>query len=253
MDALGLPGALTGELARPRLHGYTDIVMTARYDTNKTFELSDAVAWLVDLNEIQRKLSLSSTLPETAEKRLWHVLQEVPTSPAELHGMDPYVAQAILGGAVESLKALHDADERMQRRRLRVGIEQLRQALRDALADEVASPDQPAGTLARWLVDVLRVSVGDLSDLVGVTPRTFHRWMEDDSIEPSSKDGARLATVVQIANQLRHVFTGPGVVGWFARPSADLDDETPGALLDDPVRYPEMLRAARRYRSMVAA
>jgi len=71
--------------------------------------------------------------------------------------------------------------------------------------------------LVRWLVDVLRVSVGDLS------------------------------------NHLRYVFTGPGVVCWFARPSADLDGKTPGALLDDPVRYPEVLSAVRRYRLMVAA
>jgi uncharacterized protein (DUF2384 family) len=246
-------GVESNPLAKPPLSRHNDTDMTARYDTTETAQLADAATWLDDLDEVQRELAVSPTLPEAAEKRLWHVLHEMPTSPTELQGMDPYLAQAFLGGAVESLKALHDDDARMQRRHLRVGVEQLRQALRDALSDEVASPDQPAGSLARWLVDVLRVSVGDLSGLVGVTPRTFHRWMEDDSIEPSSNDGARLATIAQIANQLRHVFTGPGVVGWFARPSADLDGETPGALLDDPVRYPEVLSAARRYRSMVAA
>jgi hypothetical protein len=227
--------------------------MTVHYDTTRTFTLADAATWLDDLAEVQRELAVSATVPEAAEQRLWHVLHEMPASPTELQGMDPYLAQAFLAGALQSSLALHEDDLRTQRRHLRVGVEQLRQALRDALADEVVAPDQPAGSLARWLVDSLRVSVGDLSGVVGVTPRTFHRWMEDDSIEPSSRDGARLATVAQIANQLRHVFTGPGVVGWFARPSADLDGETPGALLDDPVRYPEVLNAARRYRSMIVA
>ena len=73
------------------------------------------------------------------------------------------------------------------------------------------------------------------------------------TIEPSSKAGARLATVARVANQLRHVFTGPGVIGWFERPSAALDGDTPQSLLDDPVPYPDVLAAARRYRSMVAA
>jgi len=227
--------------------------MTFRHNTTETVQLADATNWLDDLDEVQRELAVAATLSEATQKRLWRVLREIPTSPMELQGMDPYLAQALLGGAVASLKALHDDDKHRQRRHLRVGIEQLRQALHDALSDEVASTDQSAGTLARWLVKVLGVRVGDLSNLVGVTPRTFHRWMADDTIEPSPIPGARLATVAQVANHLRYVFTGPGVVGWFARPSADLDGQTPGALLDDPLRYPEVLSAARRYRSMVAA
>ena len=227
--------------------------MTVRYDTTATVKLANAADWLDDLDQVQRELAVSETLPEAAEKRLWHVLHDVPTSPAELAGMDPYLAQAFLGGAVQSLKALYEDDLRSQRRNLRVGVEQLRQALRDAVAEEVVAPDQPAGALARWLVECLRVSVGDVASVVGVSPRTFHRWMEDDSVEPSSKDEARLATVARVANQLRYVFTGPGVVGWFERPSADLDGEVPAALLDDPVRYPEVLAAARRYHAMVAA
>lgn len=219
---------------------------------SETVRLANASRWLDDLDQVQRDLAVSETIPEAAEKRLWQVLHEVPTSPAELTGMDPYLAQAFLGGAVQSLKALYEHDLRSQRRNLRVGVEQLRQALRDAVAEEVVSPDQPASALARWLVGSLRVSVGDLARVVGVSQRTFHRWMEEGSVEPSSRDGARLAAVARVANQLRYVFTGPGIVGWFERPSADLGGETPEALLDDPVRHPEVLTAARRYRAMVA-
>jgi uncharacterized protein (DUF2384 family) len=226
--------------------------MSLDYDTTETAQLANAGSWLDDLDQVQRDLAVSETLPEEVEKRLWQVLRDVPTSPDQLQGMDPYLAQAFLAGAFQSSLALHEDDLRSQRRHLRVSVEQLRQALRDALADEVVAPDQPAGALARWLVESLRVSVGDLAGVAGVSSRTFHRWM-DDSVEPSSKDEARLATVARVANQLRYVFTGPGVVGWFGRPSADLNGETPESLLADPVRYPEVLTAARRYRAMVAA
>lgn len=227
--------------------------MALRYDIAETSPLADAVTWLDELNEVQRELAVAPTVPEPAEQRLWRVLAEVPTSPDELQGLDPYLAQALLGGAVQSFRALREPDRRVQRRSLRLAVEQLRQALRDALADEPVGVDRPAGAQARWLVDSLRVSVADLARVVGVSTRTFHRWMEDDTVEPSSKDGARLAMVARVANELRHVFTGPGVIGWLGRPSAALHGEAPTALLGDPARFPEVLAAARRYRAMVAA
>lgn len=227
--------------------------MTLHYDTLETAALGDADAWLAELDTVQRELAVAPTVPRDTAKRLWHVLGQLPTDPASLAGLDPYLAQAFLGGAVQSLKALHETDQRAQRRQLRVAVEQLRQALRDAVADEVATSDQPAGALARWLVDTLGVPVGDVASVVGVSTRTFHRWMEDDTASPSSKDAARLACVAQVTNQLRHVFSGPGVIGWFTRPAGDLAGETPAALVEQPVRHPELLRAARRYRAMVAA
>jgi uncharacterized protein (DUF2384 family) len=227
--------------------------MTLSYDMTETVPLAEAGSWLETLDVIQNELSVSATLPEEAEQRLWQVLVAMPTTPTALLGVDPYLAQAILGGVVESLKALYGEDKRVQRRQLRIGIEQLRQALRDVISEEPASPSQSAGSLARWLVDSLHVSVGDVAGVVGVSERTFHRWMRDDSVEPSPDDRARLAMVARMANQLRHVFTGPGVIGWFDRPSTALAGSTPTSLLRDPVRYPEVLAAARQYRSMVAS
>ena len=227
--------------------------MALHYDTTETAGLGDADAWLAELDTVQRELAVAPTVPRDTAQRLWHVLGQLPTDPASLAGLDPYLAQAFLGGAVQSLKALHETDQRAQRGQLRVAVEQLRQALRDAVADEVTTSDQPAGALARWLIDTLGVPVGEVAGVVGVSTRTFHRWMEDDTATPSAKDAARLACVAQVANQLRHVFSGPGVIGWFTRPAGDLAGETPAALVEQPVRHPELLRAARRYRAMVAA
>lgn len=49
--------------------------------------------------------------------------------------------------------------------------------------------------------------------------------------------------VAQVVNQLRHVFTGPGVVEWFRRVHPHLRVK-PLTLLGDPLRYPELVAAA---------
>jgi len=169
--------------------------------------------------------------------------------PAAFEEIDPYVALAFLGGALRCLKALNAGDRRTQRRELRVAVEQLRQALRDAIAGEAVSSNQPVDELARWLGRTLQVSVGDVAGVVGVSSRTFCRWMQGVA---APKKPNPLACMAQATNELRHVFTGPGVIGWFARPSVDPAGENPSSPLRNEARHPDLLRAARRYRAMFA-
>ncbi|BBY58280.1 hypothetical protein MSAR_14160 [Mycolicibacterium sarraceniae] len=61
----------------------------------------------------------------------------------------------------------------------------------------------------------------------------------------------RIRMVGQLVNQLRHTFTGPGVIAWFYRCHPTLG-ERPVDLLDDPLRYPEVLSAATVSRAMTA-
>ena len=51
-----------------------------------------------------------------------------------------------------------------------------------------------------------------------------------------------------VVNQLRHSFTGPGVVAWFDRNHPVLKTR-PIELLDDPLCYPELLDAATAVRA----
>jgi hypothetical protein len=54
-----------------------------------------------------------------------------------------------------------------------------------------------------------------------------------------------------VVNQLRHAFTGPGVVAWFTRKHPVLG-RRPIELLNDPLRYPQLLGAATAARAMTA-
>jgi Haemophore, haem-binding len=79
----------------------------------------------------------------------------------------------------------------------------------------------------------------------------FQRWLADDGPEPAADDAARIRAVGQVVNQLRHSFTGPGVLAWFYRQHPVLG-QPPVELLDDSLRYPQLLGAATAARAMTA-
>jgi hypothetical protein len=55
-----------------------------------------------------------------------------------------------------------------------------------------------------------------LAELLGVSVRQLRRWLAAGGSEPAADDAARIRAVGNVVNQLRHSFTGPGVVAWFA-------------------------------------
>lgn len=224
--------------------------MTLTYDSFGTaFSAAQARDILNVLDAAQAALAINREVPPEVEKQLWEVASALPTEPGAYRDADPYLTEALLAGTLATVRALHEPEP--PRRELRLAVEQARQALRDLLHDAPAAEDRPASDVARWLTDALDVGVAELAALVGVSPRTFHRWMAEPPTEPSGFDAARLRIVARIANQLRHVFTGPGVVAWFER--GDLGGATPAELLNEPARYPELVAAASRYRSTVAS
>ena len=105
-----------------------------------------------------------------------------------------------------------------QRRDLRVGLEQLRHAVREAGEDAAVGDDQPVKQVLGELVGTLAVPQADVAHLVGVSPRRLQRWLSPQGTSPMGADAARVRIVARTANALRHAFTGPGVVRWFARP-----------------------------------
>jgi hypothetical protein len=87
-----------------------------------------------------------------------------------------------------------------------------------------------------------------VASLLGISPRQLQRWLSPDGPAPEGADAARVRMVAQVANQLRHVFTGPGVVRWFHRPHPRLG-RPPRDLLDDPLEIPTLLDLAVSARS----
>lgn len=171
-----------------------------------------------------------------------------------LSGVDPYLGQALLAAILYSEKCLrHDRDD-WRRRTVRVGLERMRQALRDILDEAPSTEEQPAKAVARWLAQNVSVPQAQLADLLDVSPRTWQRWVsETEPTEPEGDDEARVRAVARIVAHLRYAFTAPGVIRWFERPHPMLQDKPPKSLLYDPTELPVLTRLAAQTRSMVAS
>ncbi|GIU84518.1 MAG: hypothetical protein KatS3mg008_1293 [Acidimicrobiales bacterium] len=216
----------------------------------------DASAVLAELERATRRLAVSDKVPtEVAElverfDELFHARDPVSGLP----GADPYLVEGLLGGAVVCLKALREGDSPAGRKDLRIGLEQVRQALRDLLDEHTVRADRPAKELAQWLVEVTSVPQSDLAEVLRVPPRKFQRWVSrTNKAAPKGEDEMRLRVVAKIVNHLRHAFTGPGTIRWLRRPHPQLCGEPPASLLDDEKRYEELTNLAARSRSMVAS
>jgi hypothetical protein len=160
--------------------------------------------------------------------------------------VDPYLSTTLFAGALQAVSALRDRDQTARRLGLRVALEQVRQALRDIEDAAPVAADQPIGLVLARLVEVLRVAQPQLAGLLGISTRQLQRWLAGG--EPSGDDEARVRVVAQVANQLRHVFTGPGVLRWFERPHPRLG-RPPAELLDDPLQYPQLRELATATRA----
>lgn len=163
-------------------------------------------------------------------------------SPASL-GMDPYLASSLYAGALRSLEALRHDRAAARRSDLRVALEQVRQAIRDGAEGAPVGADVAAKDALRHLATTVTVTQPELAALLGVSVRQMQRWLAEDGPSPTGEEEARVRTVAAVANQLRHVFTGPGVAAWFTRPHPFLG-KPPAELLGDPLERPRLLALA---------
>lgn len=164
---------------------------------------------------------------------------------------DPYLTSALWAAAYRADKALRHDDGAEQRRDVRVALEQFRHVLRDITDNRPYDDDAPIRDVLIRTADVLSVPQKSLAELLGVSVRQLQRWLTDDGAQPSSDDAARIRAVANVVNQLRHSFTGPGVVSWFDREHPVLK-RLPIELLADPLSYPELFGAARAARAQSA-
>ena len=168
--------------------------------------------------------------------------------------VDPYLLLAAQRALIGSLRALDSDDTAWARRQLRIRLEQLRQVYRDLAEGEAVYEERSAKEVAQWLADVLDVSQARLAELIGISTRTFQRWVSDaDSVGPEGEDARRVRVIARAANHLRHALTGPGVVHWFEAPNPQLDGRRPLDLLDDPDGASRLSTLAASTRSHTAA
>jgi hypothetical protein len=205
---------------------------------------------LAEVNDATKKLQRSAAVPDEVAKVVDTVgsVLEAARIPQEA---DPYLTAALWKAAYGAEKALRHDDSTQRRRDVRVALEQFRQALRDIAEARAYSDDEPVGEILSKTVQTLSAPQKDVADLLGVSVRQLQRWLAEGGSAPAADDAGRIRAVGRIVDQLRHTFTGPGVLAWFQR-EHPLLGQPPVELLDDPLRYPEVLRAATSARAMTA-
>jgi transcriptional regulator with XRE-family HTH domain len=127
-----------------------------------------------------------------------------------------------------------------------VRLEAIRHIVRDAIDGHVP----PAGDARTLLTDLARklpnVTQKELARLLGTSDRSIQRNLKSDtSVTPQR----RLVIVARLVELLRRAWTPEGVVAWFFRPRAELGNQAPFDLLDDPGAERSLLGAARQGRA----
>lgn len=192
-------------------------------------------------NTLARRPDVPAEVPAVIEK-----LYESLPSPDQWSGTDGYLAAALNHGVTRCFRALErDAVER--RAELRLGLEQIHQALSYLLDEAPAGDERTPMELVRWLLDVTGATSTELADLLDVSPSTVRRWSSGS--KPSSHDERRLRVIAGVVVNLRHSLTPAGVILWLTTPHPDLDDHAPIDHLDDPSAYQLLIRLASRTRS----
>ncbi len=220
-----------------------------------TIDLRHPATIAREIGEVNRRLGREAQTPAAVV----HFVQDVADAigggdQSELAAVNPWLWIRVQGAALRAQAALRNEDPR-RRRELRLALEQMRFLFARIAEREPIGEDQSANEVARWLERTLpSVSQSQKAALLGVSPRTYQRWVAvREATTPSHRDERRLRVVARLVNQLRHSLTSPGVIDWFGHPRADLDGASPAEILDDPDRLEPLLAAAAASRGNVAA
>lgn len=223
---------------------------------------ADPPAPIFDPEAIERELAaknlqLGREAEISQDLRLYldQLADDVATLTNEAPGeIDPYLLLTAQGALIRALRLLDSDDAPAARREMRTRLEQMRQVFRDIAEGGPLYEDRPAKEIARWLAAALDTSQASLAELLGVSTRTFQRWLSEESAGgPEGEDARRVRVLARTANHLRHALTGPGVVRWFDQPNAQLEGRRPLELLDDSSAAERLANLAASARSNMAA
>lgn len=166
--------------------------------------------------------------------------------PSDEAAINPLLLANLHAGTRRAATAGFAAD----RTSLRMGLEAIRVALRDIADDAPITPTRDLADVTRWIDDVLTdIPDSDIADLLGVSARTWSRWLA--GTDPDPANAAVLRTLAATLSQLRASYTARGCLAWFDRPHPNLDGQPPRALLnsDQPTK---LLMTAAGERASIA-
>lgn len=213
---------------------YSHVVTTTALEVSRLLE---------ELNAATAELRASSEVPESVATFVEGLADELHATEPHSLGIDPYLSSALFAAALLASKALRHDDEGRRRRELRVALEQLRHVVRDVGDASGTADDVPVKDVLARLVAILAAPQAEVAELLGVSARQLQRWLHPDGPQPDGADAARVRVASQVADQLRHVFTGPGVLLWFRRSHPRLG-QPPQELLRDPLEAPRLIGLA---------
>lgn len=177
------------------------------------------------------------------------ILDDVPEE--ELYRYDPYLVLSLYRGTVDALRGLGAENAGAKRQRMRIALEQMRQALRDLEEGLPVREDKSTTEIVNWLLETVDTSQSGLARLLGTSRRTLQRWISEGRAgEPRGAESRRVRIVARLVNHLRHALTGPGVVAWFERPHPELKGKPPLAILNEPDAPIQLNRLAAGVRSV---
>ena len=218
------------------------------------FDLEHPEVIAQELSEAARVLAKQREAPVSVRRLVEDLADQIVDLGVEpLAVVDPVFWTMLQNSALTATRALQIEDDRQQRRRLRVSLEQMRFLLARLAEGKPVSEERDAKEVARWLAETLRVPPRRLARVLGVSERTVQRWIsESDPTTPDGEDARRLRLVARLANQLRHSLTGPGVVAWLEEPHSELGGHPPVGLLEAPGQAVELMQAAIASRISIA-
>jgi hypothetical protein len=228
--------------------------MTYPYDmvtTATRFDLTDTVAAAGAVDALNDSLARGRGVERAAVEGVTALADAVRATPLERWvAADPYLALLVHRAVLDAQAAADGGD----RDGLRLALERTGHALAALGEAEEVGEGRPVKDLARWLAETVDAPQRDVAALLGVDLRRFQRWASAaERTRPEGDDARRLRAVARVVAQLRHAYTAAGVLAWFERPRPELGDVAPRALLDDPVRLPDLLLAAGATRSTTFA
>ena len=192
-----------------------------------------------------------SDLDASIEGRLADVADRLRDLKPEIEQLDFDVEQsaALFSAIVDVDRAVRgDRDDLDRFEQMLLGIERIRQVIRDALDESVGGAEVDRRRLVKTTIDSLPgVRQSEIAELLDVDPRTVRRWSSE-----SGRPEQRLLTVARLVSILRHAWTPAGTVAWFKRPRRDLGGAPPIELLDAPDAERELIAAARSSRNQYA-
>jgi hypothetical protein len=204
--------------------------MTTDYDMAATaFDIQNPETVVHDLEEAMGRLRTSETVPESVLGLVVDLSDDI--SNTDLDPTFDVSTAAWIGvqrAALRALAAVHEGDERAQRRKLRLLIEELRFRLARLAEDQPVADARSIKDVVRTLDQAWNVSQGVKGEVFGVSDRTWQRWASpNETSEPTGDHDRQVRLVARLVGDLRFLLTANGVLDWLTAELPDLQGRTP--------------------------